>query len=585
MLGGGIKLIVESDFKGGAIHMGWFAAISVPASIINSSIRTLKDQLAARARVAVNKYLHDLYLKDTRYYDIAYYVPHKDRIIDTHQRVVSDLHLYTNEIFDIFVNGFKPFLDVVLYSYKIKATMGIRGLGLMWSYFIGMFAFKEFIAPSFSALISKASVLEGEYSAAQQRVTTYAEEIAFFRGEAREKYLLNEHLSRIFRHTLKTTWKSFYIGVFDNFVTKYAASVVAYFAMALPILFPTWTGTASKESLAQNYTRNSQYLLNLANGVKNLAVIRTRVSKASGRLVRLAKLLELLIALSRRKKEACEPVDEMHEAEAAESSYLEEWKAFCDKRDKTDSEEETAAIEFKNVAIVSPDNRLLIEKFNLKVERGKHLLITGPNGTGKSSIFRVLGGLWPVYEGEVTKCPEDVSVYFLTQNPYFVTGNMREQIIYPLSLEEALAKCQFSTDNATETENSIKQLDSIISKLMDVVDPAGAISRDFSVTQDWFKVLSGGQRQLISMVRLAFHRPVFALLDECTSAVDIQKDSLVFQICLELGITMLSISHKHRFHRQFHDFELRVKGGGEYELKRISDKKKQDSRDLSRSTY
>ena len=62
-------------------------------------------------------------------------------------------------------------------------------------------------------------------------------------------------------------------------------------------------------------------------------------------------------------------------------------------------------IAFEDAMVVTPADATLVKDLTLRVPSGTNLLVTGPNGSGKSSLFRVLGGLWPLTAGTVRHLP------------------------------------------------------------------------------------------------------------------------------------------------------------------------------------
>lgn len=248
--------------------------------------------------------------------------------------------------------------------------------------------------------------LAADFRYALIRVREYAENIAFYRGEAVEKATLKQRFDAVIRNVWALVFRSLKFDGF-NFIVGQTAVVFPFLLQAQRFLSgQIKLGDVMQTSQAFGQVQDALSFFRLS--YDNFAQYRAVLNRLTGF------------------------------TEAAEQARALPGIAV---------QSGGRTLEIDALDVQRPDGAVLLKGLQLQLAPGQALLVQGASGSGKTTLLRALAGLWPYASGTV-RAPLGPDALFLPQRPYLPLGSLRAALAYPettaddAALREALRAAQ-----------------------------------------------------------------------------------------------------------------------------------------------
>ena len=549
-----VRDLVSAQGKSFLIGILRWLAVGTLASYTNAMIKFLQSKISIAFRTRLTRYIHDLYLNSNLNY---YKLINLDGGVGDgpDQFITQDLTLFCTAAASLYSSLGKPLVDIFVFNYQLYRSLGPLALsGLLANYFATATLLRR-LSPPFGKMKAVEGKKEGDFRGLHARLIANAEEVAFYGGADVEKVYLN----KAFRE-LRSWMEGIYnvkvrYNMLEDFILKYSWSAFGYIITAIPVYLPAWAGVlAASDDASDGSSRERSHMKEFITNKR----LMLSLADAGGRMMYSIKDLSELAGYTSRVYQL---ISTLHRVHANSYSSLHrrspgrvELYSLADVQGTVYPGFD--GIRLEDVPIVAPSlypygGEELIESLSFVVHSGEHLLVSGANGVGKSSIARIAAGLWPVYRGLVSR-PRNSGqdgIMFLPQRPYLSVGTLRDQVIYP------------------HTEIDMREAgrrDIDLERILEDAKLGHLLAREggWDTRKEWKDVLSGGEKQRMGIARLLYHEPRYAFLDEATSAVSNDVEGILYETARERGITLITISTRASL-RKYHAYNLLVGLGEE----------------------
>lgn len=470
--------------------------------IINVYRTWLRKWLIIRWREAMTEQFIDKWLSKQIFYKLA----HRKKMDNPDQRIAEDIRIFIEYSIELTVSLLFNVIQLFSFLFVLWRLSGkpeftffgetfvIEGY-LVWValiYAIVGTVITHLIGYKLHGLNYQQQVYEANFRSSLIRKQDNAEQIALYKGEKTEKRTLADEFNEIVKNwrALMDTERN--LGFFTVGYSRF--SILLPTLLAIPLLIAKIVTIGGLMQIRTAF----QVVLN---SFSWFIYAYSSIPKWTSAVVRLSQL-----------KREMDELENVVKAEIAET-------------DK--------AIDTENLAIFTPENNRLLHDVSLSIEQNKWIYLKGQSGLGKSTLLRVLSGIWDFYEGKY-RLPNQKSL-LIPQRSYLNNGSLADVLSYP-----------------DKDIYSDEQLNSVLEKV-GLSKWVGQLSQ----VQNWQTVFSGGEQQRIAFARVLLSKPTVLYLDEVTSSLDNDSaERLMTLVKEELpNSTVIFISHQQGIDR-FADMEI-----------------------------
>lgn len=208
---------------------------------------------------------------------------------------------------------------------------------------------------------------------------------------------------------------------------------------------------------------------------------------------------------------------------------------------RPDEVPEFNSLEFRNVSFTYPGTeRQILNGMSFKIENGRHYSLVGENGSGKSTVIKLILGLYDNYSGEILINGVNAKEIPLSNRRSIFSSVFQDYTIFGTSVKNNIAMGYKNRESKIKEVIYDLDLGEVISKLKDGVDT------EIGKLDDNGADLSGGERQRIALARAVVSDSPVIILDEPTAAMDPMTESKLYHKMGKISKNRTTIFISHR---------------------------------------